>query len=525
MPNGDPFVDINWYDGALDSRCSDFQYTDQASCESNSTTMCLGANGQEVMADRYNGQLSPAFSTQTKCEVFSSWQGRGCYYSSNKVNWYWSYINNVYGVDITEEECWSYSNNSYYYVLHEPGNVWDIDYHSWWPSMHTQATVQQQILYEGDSMYHYPTIYNDTVMPAVHTERIEWNDLSANGKKRRGRQTRLFWIGYGLTHHLEDHRTLIDPSKYLKVTFPEHFSVQNTNSRPSSAYGYTNQYGKTMIEWKAPQWGTSVNARTYPTPDYYRIYRSNYYRFGITSPTDYTEGIKHLVGEVPHTEDEDRMYFEEYEADLRAEGLFNNQYAYYWVTAVWTNFTMGNKGLDASLYNGYFNDNISWFDTAVPNSTTRWHSINHNSGGNKYSYKVVGYFRASTTGIYNFRLHSDDASYLWIGSSGTTYGDLEGSATISNSLISNGGLHPPYSVSGNISLVADTYYPILMYYGEWTGGQVFELFFTPPNGIEQTSGHGYFFMDDSDVTNGYNTDGVEREGHFTANNNCRSYYL
>ena len=132
-------------------------------------------------------------------------------------------------------------------------------------------------------------------------------------------------------------------------------------------------------------------------------------------------------------------------------------------------------GLFRRKYSGYFNDNIVWF-----NSATRIHSIVDNIVSfavddldDQFSMQWLGYFRAPTTGNYNFWLVSDDASYMWIGSSA-----LSG-YNVSNALINNGGEHGDTWAhnQNSVSLISGLYYPIRIQYGDDITNDTLQLFY------------------------------------------------
>ena len=100
----------------------------------------------------------------------------------------------------------------------------------------------------------------------------------------------------------------------------------------------------------------------------------------------------------------------------------------------------------------------------------------------------TGYFFAPVSGMYTLALNSDDASYLWFGANA-----LSG-FTVGNSDINNGGYHGMVKKSITKSLVAGTYYPILIIYGQ-AGGYANLIFsWTPPNRSETVNGKGYLFL-------------------------------
>jgi len=120
-------------------------------------------------------------------------------------------------------------------------------------------------------------------------------------------------------------------------------------------------------------------------------------------------------------------------------------------------------------YEGYFYDVPSFFDTAVLKAAPNDYNgpdttINEPSLLNNTSIQYKGYFLATYTGTHTFYLNTDDGSYMWIGLTA-----LSGYTT-SNALVQNGGLHGVNEVSATISLVAGTYYPIRIQFGNGPDG-------------------------------------------------------
>ena len=159
-------------------------------------------------------------------------------------------------------------------------------------------------------------------------------------------------------------------------------------------------------------------------------------------------------------------------------------------------------GLTWKYFDSYFNDTVgstSIFSTGTyraigrANICTTDHNISSLSNGwiqntqNTYSVETFGYFRATVSGDYTFYTNSDDASYLWIGSTA-----LAGYTT-ANASVSNGGIHGGQDRSGTVKLVAGEYYPIRIMYGQNVSGQAFSFSFTPPSGTRTYDGTGYYF--------------------------------
>jgi hypothetical protein len=120
-------------------------------------------------------------------------------------------------------------------------------------------------------------------------------------------------------------------------------------------------------------------------------------------------------------------------------------------------------------YEGYFNDVPSFFATAAlkaaPNDYNGTDTtISEPSLLNNTSIEYKGYFLATYTGTHTFYLSSDDGSYMWVGATALT------GFTTANALVQNGGLHAVVEVSATISLVAGTYYPIRIQFGNGPAG-------------------------------------------------------
>ena len=120
-------------------------------------------------------------------------------------------------------------------------------------------------------------------------------------------------------------------------------------------------------------------------------------------------------------------------------------------------------------YEGYFNDVPSFFATAAlkaaPNDYNGTDTtIAESSLLNNTSIEYKGYFLATYTGTHPFYLASDDGSWMWVGPTALT------GFTTTNALVKNGGLHAVVEVNATISLVAGTYYPVRIQFGNGPSG-------------------------------------------------------
>jgi hypothetical protein len=148
-------------------------------------------------------------------------------------------------------------------------------------------------------------------------------------------------------------------------------------------------------------------------------------------------------------------------------------------------------GLWGKRVDGYFNDDVNYFSGRTVVESRVFDSMEYvSSYRDLYSWEFTGYFKPPQDGYYNFSLGSDDASYLWIGSSAVT------GYTTGNPLINNGGLHGFRAYANPIYLLAGVYYPIRIQFGENYGADAVIVAVNGPGMPINTYGNGYFFHDD-----------------------------
>ena len=148
------------------------------------------------------------------------------------------------------------------------------------------------------------------------------------------------------------------------------------------------------------------------------------------------------------------------------------------------------NGLRAQVYYNYFNDSFSYFGSvggrtqdsrsSVRNRFNRdFTTINHITPGRnfaeRYSAEWRGFFKPKQTGTHRFYTYSDDSSWAWLFTQGwnnvDSWSDFISVRNTSNRLVDNRGAHGMrIRYSSNVTLQADTYYPLLIYFGERTGG-------------------------------------------------------
>jgi hypothetical protein len=167
------------------------------------------------------------------------------------------------------------------------------------------------------------------------------------------------------------------------------------------------------------------------------------------------------------------------------------------------------SGLAYTVYSNYYSDTVGFFDTATllaSGTTSNLSNLTNATGGNRadndqlvFSCLFSGFFLAQTTGNYTFTITSDDAGHFWIGDNA-----LSGYTT-ANANINNGGTHGAQTVTSSaIALTANTYYPILIMYGNFGGPNSFAFSFTPPSGTQTFNGSGWYFLDFNGLMLTYN---------------------
>jgi hypothetical protein len=145
------------------------------------------------------------------------------------------------------------------------------------------------------------------------------------------------------------------------------------------------------------------------------------------------------------------------------------------------------------------NPNYLFFDNAEPSITGTINSINQNwwdfgidteSINSNFSIKINGSFFAPMTGTYTFTFFdsyaNDDLSVFYIGDS--VFNPTSENANNITYYYSN-----PSEASYSILLTENTYYPLLIYFGQSYGGFSFVMNMTLPDGTTTTDGSGLFY--------------------------------
>lgn len=139
---------------------------------------------------------------------------------------------------------------------------------------------------------------------------------------------------------------------------------------------------------------------------------------------------------------------------------------------------------------GYHFEDIGWFDAnqAAKTGTTLQLTELSTTVGQRSNAQWLGFFKPETTETYTIETVSDDGSYVWLGENAYD-------PTIANVTLNNGGLHSPTSRTATIDLVAGTYYPIRLQYGNNVGPSNFTFFITTPTIPRTSNMEGLIFHD------------------------------
>lgn len=85
-----------------------------------------------------------------------------------------------------------------------------------------------------------------------------------------------------------------------------------------------------------------------------------------------------------------------------------------------------------------------------------------------YTFEWQGYFKAPETGRYNFYTKVDDDVYMWLGTPVSAISTSNYQLYASNNTAAKN--------SNSVDLVADTYYPVRIQYGEYSGAEKMQIF-------------------------------------------------
>ena len=100
-----------------------------------------------------------------------------------------------------------------------------------------------------------------------------------------------------------------------------------------------------------------------------------------------------------------------------------------------------------------------------------------------YTFEWTGYFKAPSSGDFNFYVNSDDDVFFWIGTNalGTANTELNAHMGVSGA---NGEKN-----TNSVTLVANQYYPVRIQFGEYTGAENCQLFYAKVGDANAVAGN------------------------------------
>jgi hypothetical protein len=225
------------------------------------------------------------------------------------------------------------------------------------------------------------------------------------------------------------------------------------------------------------------------------------YDYDIVKWSNETKLSKLYIGDKWHTQDDKSILIKDftlYDAALTSDQINEVYSSMTDVNPPENNYT-DNNGLSFTIYDGYFNDDMSFFkdaDILYSGRSTNFTNIHTATEeyividkDNVFSVVWKGYFLPDVSDEkWSFGLNSDDASYMWIGNDVTEY-------TIGNAKINNGRLHGMNLEKCNVSLSKGTYYPIQIVFGQNYGGADLQFFYTVDNSERKYDFNGKFFTE------------------------------
>jgi hypothetical protein len=168
-----------------------------------------------------------------------------------------------------------------------------------------------------------------------------------------------------------------------------------------------------------------------------------------------------------------------------------------WTTIYNNNQYYSTDGLNtiSSIFNkSYYYTNISTLSVISTNIVSNFSGIsNINSTlSASWGFKSMGYVVPSATGRWTFALSADDVAQIWIGTTDNTSGVAASISPLSSSNILVAYLGG--TISYTVTLNQGTYYPILIYWGQYVGGQIFNLTVTNPSSSTVTQSTIFYYV-------------------------------
>ena len=137
------------------------------------------------------------------------------------------------------------------------------------------------------------------------------------------------------------------------------------------------------------------------------------------------------------------------------------------VAGLWRKKYKGNFGASAgsginvnfvSTSTGYFGKPDTYVSFGDQNIATE----------ENYTFDWQGYFKAPADGVYNFYVKTDDDTYLWLGANAQSITTSNYHLYASNATGAKN--------SNSVNLTADTYYPVRIQFGEYSGAEKMQIF-------------------------------------------------
>lgn len=125
--------------------------------------------------------------------------------------------------------------------------------------------------------------------------------------------------------------------------------------------------------------------------------------------------------------------------------------------------TSAGSGIDVTFCRttkGYFGKPDTWMSFGSQNIASE----------NFYTFEWVGYFKAPTTGTYNFWCTTDDDTYMWIGTNALGTNNTNSNYHLYQSNVTKG------KNTNSVTLTAGRYYPVRIQFGEYSGAEKMQIF-------------------------------------------------
>ena len=144
---------------------------------------------------------------------------------------------------------------------------------------------------------------------------------------------------------------------------------------------------------------------------------------------------------------------------------------------------------DQTAYDAFFGGSPAVDAEAVVTSIDRNGTVAETT-----TYTLLGYFRPDVTGTWNFRIRSDDGSYLFLGTDAEVNDeDAPTNILMANAVVDNGGKHAAADASGNFYLESGEYYYLFAIFGNDGGPGTAQFFYTKPGESEDNDFTGLIF--------------------------------